>query len=108
MRLALELKSKIDALWDKFWSGGLSNPLSYIEQMSYLIFMKRLEDMDVAEQKKAQEKKQPFLSVFSGLLSGMFWSSFHVQNRIFPCRFIGFHQLLYTSLGDLEIVSYIG
>ncbi len=32
MRLAPELKSKIDALWDKFWSGGLSNPLSSIEQ----------------------------------------------------------------------------
>ncbi len=44
MRLAPELKSKIDALWDKFWSGGLSNPLSSIEHMSYLIFMKRLED----------------------------------------------------------------
>jgi hypothetical protein len=32
MPLAPELKSKIDALWDKFWSGGLSNPLSSIEQ----------------------------------------------------------------------------
>ena len=53
MRLAPELKSKIDALWDKFWSGGLSNPLSSIEQMSYLIFMKRFEDMDAMEQKKA-------------------------------------------------------
>ena len=59
MRLAPELKSKIDALWDKFWSGGLSNPLSSIEQMSYLIFMKRLEDMDVAEQKKAHAKSSP-------------------------------------------------
>ena len=53
MRLAPELKSKIGALWDKFWSGSLSNPLSSIEQMSYLIFMKRFEDMDAMEQKKA-------------------------------------------------------
>ncbi|WP_155402906.1 type I restriction-modification system subunit M N-terminal domain-containing protein, partial [Methanosarcina mazei] len=45
MRLPPEKKSKIDALWDRFWSGGLSNPLQSIEQMSYLIFMKRLEDM---------------------------------------------------------------
>jgi type I restriction enzyme M protein len=66
MRLAPELKSKIDALWDRFWSGGLSNPLSSIEQMSYLIFMKRLEDMDAAEQKKALAKKEPFRSVFEG------------------------------------------
>jgi len=34
MRLAPELKSKIDSLWDKFWSIGLSNPLQSIEQMS--------------------------------------------------------------------------
>lgn len=67
MRLAPELKSRIDALWDKFWSGGLSNPLSSIEQMSYLIFMKRLEDMDAAEQKRAQAGKHSYKSVRSNL-----------------------------------------
>ncbi|MCL5018677.1 MAG: type I restriction-modification system subunit M N-terminal domain-containing protein, partial [Candidatus Pacearchaeota archaeon] len=46
------LKSKINKLWDKFWSGGLSNPITAIEQMSYLIFMKRLEDED---EKKIRE-----------------------------------------------------
>ena len=35
------IKQKIDSLWDKFWSGGISNPLTAIEQMSYLIFLKR-------------------------------------------------------------------
>lgn len=93
MRLAPELKSKIDALWDKFWSGGLSNPLSSIEQMSYLIFMKRLEDMDMAEQKKAQAKKQPYKSVFEGH-EDCRWSSWkhypaekmltHVRDIVFP------------------------
>ncbi len=43
-----QLKSKVDALWDRFWPGGLSNPLTAIEQMSYPIFLKRLEDMDNA------------------------------------------------------------
>ena len=57
MRLAPELKSKIDSLWDKFWSGGLSNPLQSIEQMSYLIFMNRLEEMDTFEQKKGAGKE---------------------------------------------------
>lgn len=42
------LKSKVDSLWNRFWSGGISNPLTAIEQMSYLIFLKRLEDMDNA------------------------------------------------------------
>lgn len=36
-----ELKSKIGQLWDKFWSGGISNPLTAIEQITYLLFMKR-------------------------------------------------------------------
>ena len=93
MRLAPELKSKIDALWDKFWSGGLSNPLSSIEQMSYLIFMKRLEDLDVAEQKKASAKKQSFKSVFEGR-DDCRWSNWkhypaekmlvHVRDVVFP------------------------
>ncbi|MDR3291386.1 MAG: type I restriction-modification system subunit M N-terminal domain-containing protein [Methanobrevibacter sp.] len=41
-----EIKSKINQLWAKFWSGGISNPLTAIEQMSYLMFMKRLSDED--------------------------------------------------------------
>ena len=93
MRLAPELKSKIDALWDKFWSGGLSNPLSSIEQMSYLIFMKRLEDMDMAEQKKALAQKQTYKSVFEGN-EDCRWSNWkhypaekmltHVRDVVFP------------------------
>ena len=65
MRLAPELKSKIDTLWDRFWSGGMSNPLQSIEQMSYLIFMKRLEDMDLQEGNRARANKIPFTSVFT-------------------------------------------
>ena len=93
MRLAPELKSKVDALWDRFWSGGLSNPLSSIEQMSYLIFMKRLEDMDVADQKKSLAQKQPYKSVFEGN-EDCRWSNWkhypaekmltHVRDVVFP------------------------
>jgi len=39
-----ELKSKIDKLWTTFWNNGISNPLSVIEQISYLLFIKRLDD----------------------------------------------------------------
>lgn len=48
MLIEPNLNSKVDSLWDRFWSGGLSNPITAIEQMSYLIFLKRLEDMDNA------------------------------------------------------------
>jgi type I restriction enzyme M protein len=63
-----QLKSKVDALWDRFWSGGLSNPLTAIEQMSYLIFLKRLEDMDNARAAAAVRRRDssPYKSIFKG------------------------------------------
>lgn len=39
-----ELKSRIDRVWDAFWSGGISNPLEVIEQITYLLFLRRLDD----------------------------------------------------------------
>ena len=39
-----DLKSKIDKVWEAFWTGGLSNPLTVIEQMTYLLFIRRLDD----------------------------------------------------------------
>lgn len=59
-----ELKSKINLLWDKFWSGGISNPLQAIEQMSYLIFMKTLEVEDLKREREAKFRKESYLSVF--------------------------------------------
>lgn len=59
-----EIKSKIDKLWDMFYSGGMSNPLSAIEQISYLIFMRRLEDMDNQHKKSAERRGQNYTSIF--------------------------------------------
>ena len=56
--LAPELKAQINKLWDKFWSGGIANPLTAIEQMSYLIFIRRLEDLDVIHSKRAAARKE--------------------------------------------------
>ena len=39
-----EIKSRIDTIWDTFWTGGISNPISVVEQMTYLFFMKMLDD----------------------------------------------------------------
>ncbi len=64
--LHTELKSKIRKLWDKFWSGGISNPLQAIEQISYLIFMKKLEDKDVLDEQNATLKGIKFKSIFEG------------------------------------------
>ncbi|MCZ8070305.1 MAG: N-6 DNA methylase [Cytophagales bacterium] len=66
MLTSASLKSKVDSLWGRFWSGGISNPLTAIEQMSYLIFLKRLEDNDNANAAAAKRRKQDFKSLFSG------------------------------------------
>ncbi|MEO1091764.1 MAG: class I SAM-dependent DNA methyltransferase [Pseudomonadota bacterium] len=47
------LKSQIDQLWNAFWAGGVSNPLSVIEQLTYLLFIKRLDDLHTLEENKA-------------------------------------------------------
>ena len=59
-----ELKSKINQLWDKFWSGGISDPLVAITQMSYLIFMKRLEDEGIKREQEVQLSGEAYVSLF--------------------------------------------
>jgi type I restriction enzyme M protein len=49
-----ELKRKIDRVWDAFWSGGISNPLEVIEQITYLLFLRRLDDLQTITEKKAR------------------------------------------------------
>lgn len=60
------LRSKVDALWDKFWSGGIANPLTAIEQISYLLFMRRLDALDEKRRGDAEFLKQEFKSLFAG------------------------------------------
>ena len=65
--LSAEIKSKIDKLWNNFWSGGISNPLTVIEQISYLLFIKRLDDIDNAKEKRANRIGRPYTSIFVDL-----------------------------------------
>ena len=60
-----ELKNKIDSLWEIFWTGGLTNPLDVIEQMTYLMF---IHDLDVSDNTHAKESAMlglPYESVFA-------------------------------------------
>lgn len=61
-----ELKSKIDQLWNKFWSGGISNPLTAIEQITYLLFMKRLDELDQKKLADAEWTGEQYTSKFEG------------------------------------------
>jgi type I restriction enzyme M protein len=54
-----DIKTQIDRIWDAFWSGGISNPLEVIEQITYLLFLKRLDDLHTLEENKAARLKKP-------------------------------------------------
>jgi type I restriction enzyme M protein len=54
-----EIRNQIDRIWDSFWSGGISNPLEVIEQITYLLFLKRLDDLHTLETNKAARLKKP-------------------------------------------------
>src|SRR6184192_2281905 len=59
-----EIRSQIDQVWNAFWSGGISNPLEVIEQITYLLFLKRLGEQETAEELKANQTKKPMQKRF--------------------------------------------
>jgi type I site-specific deoxyribonuclease len=98
-----ELGNKIDGLWEIFWNGGITNPLDVIEQMTYLMFIKDLDDTDNLRAKEAAMLGLPFQSIFANEVdiggrmvdgSQLKWSIFHdfpapkmysvVQEWVFP------------------------
>lgn len=100
-----QLKSLIDKLWNNFWSGGISNPLTAIEQITYLIFMKRLDELESKRERDAEFTGEKYTSRFKGkfIIPGseqtidkneLRWSVFkhmpademlfHVQSKVFP------------------------
>ncbi|VAX16011.1 Type I restriction-modification system, DNA-methyltransferase subunit M [hydrothermal vent metagenome] len=60
------LKSKIGSLWNTLWSGGISNPLTAIEQITYLLFMKRLDELEAKREGDAKFTEEKYTSRFSG------------------------------------------
>ena len=89
-----ELKSKIDKLWEMFWTGGITNPLDVIEQVTYLMFIRDLDDIDNIRSKESVMLGVPYKSIFNEDGQQMKWSAFRdlpaatmyeiVQSRVFP------------------------
>ena len=72
-----ELKSKVDRIWDTMWSGGISNPLSVIEQLTYLLFIKRLDELHTVKESKAARLKEKIEDpIFSKKQDHLRWSRF--------------------------------
>jgi type I restriction enzyme M protein len=99
------LKSLIDKLWQNFWEGGIANPLTAIEQITYLLFMKRLDDLEAKRERDAEFTGEKYTSRFKGKFTipgsneiidknELRWSVFkhkpademllHVQLKVFP------------------------
>ena len=53
------LRNKVDGIWDAFWSGGISNPLEVLEQLTYLLFIRRLDELQTLEENKANRTGKP-------------------------------------------------
>lgn len=90
-----ELKSKVDRIWDTMWSGGISNPLSVIEQLTYLLFIKRLDELHTLRELKANRIKKPIEDpIFGPDQEHLRWSRFKdtapetmfetVRDEVFP------------------------
>jgi type I restriction enzyme M protein len=83
-----DIRSQIDAIWNAFWTGGISNPLEVIEQITYLLFLRRLDDLQTLEELKAQRLKKP------------------IERRIFPegkdPKKMPYEQLRWSKFKNLE------
>jgi type I restriction enzyme M protein len=106
-----ELKSKVDSIWDTMWSGGVSNPLSVIEQLTYLLFIKRLDELHTLKERKAARTGGAIEApIFSKRQDHLRWSRFKesapeqmfatVKDEVFP-----FIKSLGTT-GDGEGTTY--
>ena len=72
-----ELKSQVDKIWEAFWTGGISNPLTVIEQFTYLLFVRRLDEIQLLEEKKAVFSGGAVTNpVYTDAQKGLRWGSF--------------------------------
>ncbi|MCC7570319.1 type I restriction-modification system subunit M [Candidatus Micrarchaeota archaeon] len=72
-----KLRSEIDKVWDAFWTGGISNPLTVIEQITYLLFIKRLDEIHTLRENKANAQKEEIEKpIFTEEEQHLRWSRF--------------------------------
>lgn len=89
-----ELRSKVDKIWEIFWTGGITNPLSVIEQFTYLLFIKGLDDKQKGEEKLAEFVGTDFNKIFNDDQQNLRWHKFKqmsatemydtVSKKVFP------------------------
>src|SRR5690606_30827724 len=92
------IKTQIDQIWNAFWSGGISNPMEVIEQMTYLLFIKRLDELQTVKEKKAARIGKPVENpIFNSQQQQLRWSVF---------KALGDPATLYAVVAD-EVFPFI-
>ena len=91
-----DIKNKIDIIWNAFWSGGISNPLEVMEQMTYLLFIRRLDEIQITQELQSEITGEPVKNpIFTPEQSHLRWTSFThlgdtqklydtISNEVFP------------------------
>jgi type I restriction enzyme M protein len=90
-----ELRNQVDKLWTEFWTGGITNPLMVIEQISFLMFARLLDIRETREEKKAKRTGKAFSRIFPEAKQNLRWSQFRnvtpaaemlrlVRDEVFP------------------------
>ena len=89
-----DLRNKVDRIWETFWTGGITNPLEVIEQFTYLLFIKQLDEVEETREREAQFLGVPYESIFPEDKSYLRWNKFKneeaskmydiVANEVFP------------------------
>ncbi|QIL83406.1 SAM-dependent DNA methyltransferase [Diaphorobacter sp. HDW4A] len=92
------IKHQVDRIWDAFWSGGISNPIEVIEQLTYLLFIKRLDDLQTLKEKKANRIGKPVDSpIYPPAQRHLRWSVF---------KDMGDASAMYETVAD-EVFPFI-
>src|SRR6266446_3595545 len=89
------LKRDIDRLWTEFWTGGITNPLTVIEQITFLMFARLLDIEETADEKRAQRTGRAFKRRFAEAEQDLRWRNLkqeadveallvRVRDRVFP------------------------
>ncbi len=98
-----ELKSQIDKVWEAFWTGGVSNPLSVIEQMTYLLFLRRLDELQTQREQKANMLKRPIEdALYQESEAELRWSRFKNMD---PAEM---HRLFTRENGIFDFLKNVG
>jgi type I restriction enzyme M protein len=105
------LKSRIDSLWNEFWTGGITNPLTVIEQITFLMYSRLLDMKERADEKRASVTGKPFTRRFGDEEQECRWENWrhfgsekmlpHVRDRVFP----HFRRLAERSTGANSIFA---